>query len=660
MADRRILIVEDESVVRLHLRRIVEGMGHQVVGQAFTAREAVSLAAETDPDLVLMDINLRGEGDGVDAATEISRDLGASVVFATAFADDATIRRTEEAGAVGYIVKPFGEQAVRAALATALREHDRVRAARRESREFAGIVGGLGEAVLKLDPAGRVTYLNPRAWEMAWAEDAEATGLPLESVLHPDEIDRPALEAALARARGSGDETLLPAMTLTLADGREALVSGSFKPLAEGEGFVVSLRNRSRRWFGSGEGAPKGERPDSNRMLIYSHDTFGLGHLRRSLNLASALVERIPNLSVLIVTGSAVAHRFPLPPRVDYVKLPAVRKVAPETYSARSLGVSDGDVLTIRANLLLRVVRDFRPDILLVDHSPAGMLGEMRPALEWVQGHLPDCFCLVGLRDIIDDPEAVMATWRRQGIVGLLEECYDHILVYGRRDFFDPVAAYCLPASLAERVRFLGYVVEEIEVDPAPPGPRPRILVTTGGGDGAVADVAGNFLTMMARPGFRDRYSATVLPGPLAEDAIRHRLEETARASGTEVIEFVGSSSPYMANADLVVCTAGYNTAAQVLRYARRALMIPRVLHRREQLLRATGLATMGLVRCLLPEEADPDRLGLEIADMLADPRDPLREAREAGRIEFTGGAALAEFCCGLLGTASPSTEAAP
>ena len=115
MTGRKILIVEDESVVRLHLSRIIAAMGHRLVGQASSAEEALACAASDVPDLVLMDINLKGERDGVSAARELVNLYGCAVVFATAFADDDTIERTEEAGAVGYVLKPFGERAVRAA-----------------------------------------------------------------------------------------------------------------------------------------------------------------------------------------------------------------------------------------------------------------------------------------------------------------------------------------------------------------------------------------------------------------------------------------------------------------------------------------------------------------------------------------------------------------
>jgi DNA-binding NtrC family response regulator len=123
-----VLIVEDEAIVQLHLRRLLAGLGYQVVGTAATADEAVALAQREKPDLVLMDIELRGEGDGIDAAMRLHGRDGPAVVFLTAFADEATLRRTEHAGAVGYIVKPYTGNEIRAVLATGLAVRQRVRA----------------------------------------------------------------------------------------------------------------------------------------------------------------------------------------------------------------------------------------------------------------------------------------------------------------------------------------------------------------------------------------------------------------------------------------------------------------------------------------------------------------------------------------------------
>jgi len=664
MERRRILIVEDESIVRLHLRQIVGGMGHEITGAAASAEEALACAEADPPDLVLMDINLRGERDGVDAARDIVARHGSAVIFATAFADDETIRRTETAGAVGYVLKPFDERAIRAAVTTALREHDRVRVIRDTERSLHGILSSLGEAVVVMDADGGVSFLNSRAEALMGKDAAAMKGRPVWEALEPVTDDAPMFRRVVDEVLGGGAEaSQLPATALVCADGREVLVDGTLERLgaeAGAEGCVLTLRDLTSRWFGRPREVEAGDDSDP-RLLIYSHDTFGLGHLRRSLNLASALVEAVPGLSVLVVTGSPVAHRFALPPRVDYVKLPAVRKMASDRYSPRSLSVSDDDVLTIRSNLILRTVRDFRPDIVLVDHSPAGMKGELRPALTWLRQHRPECATVAGLRDIIDSPELLRKAWRKSGIDRLLEDSYDHLVIYGPRDFHDPVAAYGFSAALAAKTTHLDFVVEELPADTASPtlAPRPHVLVTAGGGDGAADLLAGTFLEMLERGLGPRGLGGTVLPGPLAPPELREELRRRAEGLPVTVLDFVESTSPYMREADAVVCTGGYNTSMQLLRYARRAVMVPRVMHREEQLLRARRLAELGYAACMTPDALTPESLAAVLAELLSDPREPLTLARESGDVRFDGARRLAEFCASLLRAGRDAREAA-
>ena len=116
------------------------------------------------------------------------------------------------------------------------------------------------------------------------------------------------------------------------------------------------------------------------RALFYSHDTVGLGHLRRTLLLANGLDQRLNGLDTLIVTGSAMAHGFRLQPNVDYVKLPSVQKVANENYASRTLSASFSEILRMRTELITATARTFRPDILFVDNVPLGMKG-MKPCM---------------------------------------------------------------------------------------------------------------------------------------------------------------------------------------------------------------------------------------------------------------------------------------
>jgi predicted glycosyltransferase len=310
--------------------------------------------------------------------------------------------------------------------------------------------------------------------------------------------------------------------------------------------------------------------------------------------------------------------------------------------------MTDDGVLSIRSNLLLRTAKDFRPDVLIVDHAPRGMRGELIPTLEWLSSQQPNCRRVIGLRDIIDAPEDVRRVWERDKVYDLLAASYEEIVIYGSRDHFDLPEEYGLPAPLRRRCQFVDFVVEEIEPGAkAATDGRPMIVVSAGGGDGAVELLIGNYLDVLERFPELAAYQSVLLPGPLASAELNESLRQRAESLGADYLEFVPSTSPYFRAAELCITTAGYNTSVQVLRYARRALMIPRILHRREQQIRAERLAAMGLCMALEPDRINAATLGAAIESALQDERRALEAARSSGQIRFGGAEAVARLCLG-------------
>jgi len=385
------------------------------------------------------------------------------------------------------------------------------------------------------------------------------------------------------------------------------------------------------------------------RMLVYSHDTLGLGHLRRCQNVIRGLAARHAGLSTLLVTGSPAAYRYELPPRTDYLKLPAVRKIAPDEYEARSLEMTDADILDLRRNLLVRMVRDYQPDVLLVDHAPLGMKGELLPALELLQRR-GTCTRILGLRDVIDDPARVREQWTRQGVLEALPWAYDLVVVYGSPEIYDTVRAYSLPDDVARRTHSVGYVCDGSTGADAPPeespGP-PRVVLTIGGGDGGSDTLVEPFLSMLRR--YRGRLDLRVqaLLGPFVPEDVERRLRAQAEGLPVEVHTFVQRPQDLFRSADLVVATAGYNTSVEILAHGQRALLIPRVMHRTEQLIRARRFAELGLVECLHPDEATEERLRDVVLGLLAS-EPALVRARERRLVPLDGAARFAELCARL------------
>jgi predicted glycosyltransferase len=380
------------------------------------------------------------------------------------------------------------------------------------------------------------------------------------------------------------------------------------------------------------------------RILLYSHDSFGLGHLRRSMTLAGALAGRLPSASVLIASGSPCATHFPPPPGVDVVKLPSITKDEQGRYVPRTLGGALKPVLAVRSVLLAELVKAFRPHLLVVDHQVTGLDDELLPALDRARD--AGARTILGLRDVIDEPAAVARAWDRPQVERALDEAYDAICVYGWPTVFDPRHEYPALARVAERLEFTGYVVR-----PAParstralPSDRPQVLVTIGGGEDGGARIETYLAAIQLGP---VDWDSTIVLGPLLESSHGRRLKRQARLlSGVTVHSFHADLPRLLAESDAVVSMAGYNTTAEILQSGTSAVLLPRLAPRREQQIRAERLAALGLAESL--EEPEPVSLRAAIGRALTRPR------RRGCVLPLDGDARLCALAADLLGLATP------
>jgi predicted glycosyltransferase len=367
-------------------------------------------------------------------------------------------------------------------------------------------------------------------------------------------------------------------------------------------------------------------------VVFYSHDTYGLGHLRRTLVIAHELRRRWPALTQLVVTGSPLAHEFQLPPGADYAKLPSVVKVGQGWYEPSALPIPFAAIRGLRSDLLLATARHFRPDLLLVDNVPAGLKGELVPTLIHLKKTSPGTRLVLGLRDVLDEPDRVRAAWRRQRVYELLDEVYDLILVYGDPAVCDVVAEYGLSRRAAAKTRYVGYLRRE--ADPSRVAElraelrvddRPLVLATAGGGgDGYV--LLRTLLEARKRWPAEATFDCVVAPGPFAAPAELQELAAMAsNGSRARLIDFDPDLLAYMAASDAVVSMAGYNSISELVSLARPALIVPRVEPRQEQLIRARAVTRRGAGRMIHPAELTPRRLLTELNELLADPPDVAR-----------------------------------
>lgn len=360
--------------------------------------------------------------------------------------------------------------------------------------------------------------------------------------------------------------------------------------------------------------------PEPARVLAYSFDGMGLGHLRRNLTLLSALTERVPGTAVLTVTGSGAMDRFQLPEGVEVLRLPGLVKTTLGTTRPGRLPLPTTEVRKLRADLLTAAVRSFRPDLVLVDFYPLGRDGELADALAAVREVHPHVQLVLGLRDILDAPDTVRREWQDSGQFTAAAELYDRVLIYGDPAVYDATVEYAFPSSLAAKTAFTGYLATA-RAAPAEPGPLPSeadIVCTMGGGSDA-ADLARTFVRAV-RPLLADGHRALLLTGPFMPAADVALLMAEA-PEGLEVRNFVPDAPAYFARSSCVVTMAGYNTTCELLSAGVPTVFVPRSRPRLEQRIRATRIAALTGWHVLMPEDLNAEALQALISVALAQPR---------------------------------------
>ena len=379
------------------------------------------------------------------------------------------------------------------------------------------------------------------------------------------------------------------------------------------------------------------------KVLLYSHDTFGLGHLRRNLAIAAHLLQRNRPFAARLLTGSPVAASWPMPAGLEVQPLPPVVKTGAEEYAARDRSMSFALAKARREELILESVIHYRPDVFLVDHAPAGMKGELLEALAFIRSELPETRIVLGLRDILDSPQTVRQLWRDEGIYQLLDSTYDHILVYGSRHLFDAVGEYRMPPAVAAKASYCGYIVEsgagvaaatvQASRNAGLASRRPVILVTTGGGGDGFPLMHAYLRALNAMP--HHAAESLLVTGPLMDIEQRRALEQAAaRRPDIRVISQTTELTELIRNADLVVAMCGYNTTAEILAARKPAILAPRAAPRAEQRLRATLIGKLGLAWVVRPEEDLIVRLSELLRAFLAGERP---EQPEWSRVDLAG-----------------------
>lgn len=343
------------------------------------------------------------------------------------------------------------------------------------------------------------------------------------------------------------------------------------------------------------------------RLLIYSHDTFGLGHLRRCRAIAHSLVGQRSDLSVLILSGSPIIGSFDFRTRVDFVRFPGVVKLRNGNYTPRGLDISIEDAIELRETIITASADAFRPHIFLVDKEPLGLRGEVSSTLKMLRSR--GTRLVLGLRDVLDDGELLREEWDRKNAMQALADDYHDIWVYGDERICDPLAELEVPDDVRLKMQFTGYLRRPTTRRGGPlmlDGDEindPFILVTTGGGGDGV-----NLIDSVLKAYEHDptiTMPAVVVFGPfMHRDAQQEFFNRVDALPNVRAIDFLPNLEDFMDRSVGVIGMGGYNTVCEILSFNKPGLIVPRSVPRLEQTIRATRLRDLGLLEMLTDEDA--------------------------------------------------------
>ena len=360
------------------------------------------------------------------------------------------------------------------------------------------------------------------------------------------------------------------------------------------------------------------------RILVYSHDTFGLGHLRRCRTIAQSLVARRKGLSVLILSGSPIIGSFEFPTRVDFVRIPGVIKLRNGEYSSLSLHMDISEVLRLRAGIIRYTAEAFAPDIFLVDKEPLGLRGEIQDTLLDLKAR--NVRLVLGLRDVMDDSKLLAREWRRKNPLPALRDLYDDIFVYGLPEICNPLQGIDLPQAVFDKITYTGYLRSRVSAGNPPASwsqlfDEPYVLVTTGGG-GDGADLV-DWVLSAYEADADIPLPALIVFGPFMSPRRRQKFRARVdRLPRVEAITFDARVEHLMAKAAGVVAMGGYNTFCDILTLDKRAIIVPRRRPRLEQHIRASRAEMLGVVRMLSDKtDRDPLRMAAALRELPAQRR---------------------------------------
>ncbi|MFW5487734.1 MAG: glycosyltransferase family protein [Desulfovibrio sp.] len=357
-------------------------------------------------------------------------------------------------------------------------------------------------------------------------------------------------------------------------------------------------------------------------ILMYSHDTYGLGHIRRTMAIASQI--KNPQVNILILTGSPIVGRFDFPEQIDFVRIPGMIKKSNDLYVPHSIKINPKHALEIRQNIIKATAKTFQPNLFIVDKVPLGLKREIMPTLKMLKRTQANCRTVLGLRDVMDDAASTIRDWRKKRIYDALEKYYSEIWVYGEQCLYDPIVEYKIPESISKKMFFTGYIPrispngretrkeERVECN------QKLVLVTTGGG-GDGFPLIDNYLRMLEINPPNNNLRSIIVSGPFMPKEERLLIAKRCKKLPVKYYHFNRRMERLIAAADLVVSMGGYNTVCEILSHRKVGLIVPRETPRLEQRIRAEFMKRHGLIDFIPWSELSAQTLREKIDNLLSD-----------------------------------------
>ncbi|MBD3883882.1 EAL domain-containing protein [Phormidium tenue FACHB-886] len=240
MSQTKILVVEDEIIVATDIQTTLLSLGYDVLDIASTGEEAIQKAQELQPDLILMDIRLQGEIDGVQAAEQIAEQLSIAIIYLTAYADDPTLERAKLTHPMGYILKPFEERELYTTIEIALHKHQMEKQLKANHQWLSTVLQSIGDGVIANDLQERVTFMNPVAESLTRWPQEEAIGRPVAEIFTIlNETTRAPMDSPIRQALQKGSTVYLGDNAVLLSkDGTEIPIDDSAAPIKDAGGVI--------------------------------------------------------------------------------------------------------------------------------------------------------------------------------------------------------------------------------------------------------------------------------------------------------------------------------------------------------------------------------------------------------------------------------------